>query len=135
MSDALYEKDNSVLRTKYSQFVESVANQTTAKEIEAVKIERECEECYKAEYMSHHIGEVFCGTVSGVTLHGLYVTLENTVEGLIKISDMPYGYYEIENQICMVNKHNGTRYTVGDSVKISVKACNVSRGIIDFDLI
>lgn len=54
-----------------------------------MNIERNCEDCYKAEYMQQHIGEIFKGLISSVTEYGFYVELENTVEGLVHVNSLP----------------------------------------------
>ncbi len=61
-------------------------------------VERSCEDCYKAEYMTAHLGENYEGIVSGVMERGIFVELPNTVEGMIRISEMP-GHFEYDGKI------------------------------------
>ena len=61
-------------------------------------VERSCEDCYKAEYMTAHLGENYEGIVSGVMDGGFFVELPNTVEGMIRISEMP-GHFEYDGKI------------------------------------
>ena len=58
-------------------------------EVRAITIERNADDCYKAEYMQQHLGEIFDGIIAGVTDFGFYVALPNTVEGLVHVSTLP----------------------------------------------
>ena len=94
--------------------------------------ERECEDCYKAEYMSSHIGEEFDGVISSVTEYGFYVELENTVEGMVRIDDLPKGQYEYDGFISVTDALTGKRYRVGDKVHVICIKADVSGGKVDF---
>ena len=97
--------------------------------------ERGCEDCYKAEYILSHLGEEFEATISSVAPHGLYAEMDNTVEGLIRIENLPEGSYDTDSQIEYVNIITGERFRIGDRVKIKVLAADVSAGHIDFALV
>ena len=73
------------VRRRYAQFCETSATESSRNEIRALIAERDAEDCYMAEYMSQHIGEHFEGTVSGVTMRGVFVRLENSVEGFVSL--------------------------------------------------
>ncbi len=73
------------MRRRYAQFCETSATESSRNEIRALIAERDAEDCYMAEYMSQHIGEHFEGTVSGVTMRGVFVRLENSVEGFVSL--------------------------------------------------
>ena len=72
------------LQRKFSAFVQEASIQSSEREQAAMNAERDISDCYKAEAMKPHVGECFEGVVSGVTHYGLYVQLENTVEGLLR---------------------------------------------------
>ena len=93
--------------------------------------ERDCEDCYKAEYMLRHVGEEFDGVVSSVAPHGVYVELPNTVEGMIRRELLP-GAFEYDGRLEMKDALAGKAYRVGDAVRIQVVRADVSSGEVDF---
>lgn len=121
-----------LLQNRYHSFVPKAAQQSTATEINAMTLERQCDDCYKAEYMKGHLGEEFDGYISGLAPHGVYVELPNTVEGLIKNEDLPEGEYDRNEMITLKNLTTGMVYRIGDPMKIRVAAVDVSTGKIDF---
>ncbi len=134
ITDILAGYNNEWLNKRYGGFALNSAERSTNAEIRAVTIERECEDCYKAEYMKQHIGEVFEGKISGVTEFGFYVELENTVEGLVHIRSLPEGEYDYSEPISLTEKFSGVSYTLGQTVQVLCAAVNVSEGTIDFVL-
>ena len=85
------------------------------------------------EYMADHIGEEFDGVISGVTAFGMFVELENGVEGLVHISSLMNDYYEYyEERYALVGTHSGHTYRLGDKVRIEVLQVNISDVSIDF---
>ena len=84
----------------------------------AVQIERDIRDARCAEYMLEHIGEVYDGIISGVTGHGLYVKLANTVEGLVSIGDLD-GYW-VYDEKTMTLVSNDKIYRLGDKVRVEV---------------
>ena len=89
---------------------------------------------YRAFSITHNIGETFDGVISGVTNFGVFVELDNTVEGMIKIENLPQDQYEyFEDRFCL--KGYNHLYTIGDKIKVkSVRADILSREI-DFELV
>ena len=77
----------------YRETADEIADQSSSAERKAIEVEREVEKLKKAEYMSYHIGEVYDGIISGTTNFGIYVQLENTIEGLVRIEDLWDDYY------------------------------------------
>ena len=120
--------------TKFQKFVHASADQSTNTELVAMNVERECEDCYKAEYMRSHIGEEYDGIISSATDFGVFVLLENTCEGLIRIEDLGDGEYYYDGSISLKNMNTGKEYTVGDSIRIKVLDANVNSGKIDFQI-
>ena len=81
--------------------------------------------------MSSHIGEVFDARVSGVANFGVFVELENTAEGLIKLELLPEDDYNYDaKKLCLVGKHH--KYKIGDSIKVKILAASPTLRIIDF---
>ena len=122
------------LSKRYSGFAVKSAETSTAAELRAVAIERECEDCYKAEYMKQHIGESFTAKISGVTEFGFYAELPNTVEGLVHIRTLPEGEYDYSEPVALTEKFSGVSYGLGDTVQVLCAAVNVSDGTVDFVL-
>ena len=113
----------------------ALAEECSAREQESTLAEREADDLMKARYMQNHIGWKYNGVVSGVTGWGLYVTLDNTVEGLVHIATLD-DYYEFDrdrNQLVAPGSRNVFR--LGDRVRIRVERADVERAEIDFSLI
>ena len=126
---------NDELRKKYE--IESVkyAESSSEREKIAQKVERDAEDIKKAEYMQNKIGEVYTGIVSSVTSFGMFVELENTVEGLVRFEDMGNEYFEYdgERKLLRGEKTNKT-YSIGDKVTIEVKNADKLTRKIDFKI-
>ena len=102
----------------------------------AEQAEREVEDMKKAQYMSKYIGEEFDGIVSSLTNFGMFVQLDNTVEGLVHFSNMFDDYYHFdEENYHIIGERTNRIYRLGDSVKIKVIDANVARRNIDFEIL
>lgn len=134
ITDILAGYNNEWLNKRYSGFAMNSAERSSDAEIRAITIERECEDCYKAEYMKSHIGETFTARISGVTEFGFYVQLPDTVEGLVHIRTLPEGEYDYSEPVSLTERFSGVSYTLGQTVQVICSAVNVSDGIIDFVL-
>ena len=116
--------------------LQEIAMHCSEKEQDAVKCERDVDDMKKAEYMERHIGEEYIGVISGVQEFGLFVELDNTVEGLVKIEDMPNGRYSyIEDSMSLVSQSNKTKYSFGDQVIVKVINASKENSTVDFALI
>ncbi|MDE6616869.1 MAG: ribonuclease R [Lachnospiraceae bacterium] len=117
----------------YNKILPEVAEASSMLERRADDSEREVEKLKKAEYMEQFIGESFEGMVSGVTSWGMYVELPNTVEGMVKVADIPGDYYYFdEEHYCMTGEHTGKNYKLGDKIKVTVAAVDRTIKTIDF---
>lgn len=127
---------NDELREKYGIEAVKYAESSSERERAAQKVERDAEKIKKAEYMQKKIGEQYDGVVSGVTQFGMFVELENTVEGLIRFEDLGNEYFDYDDQRKTLRgeKSNKT-YRVGDKVRIEVKSSDKTTRRIDFKLI
>ena len=119
-----------------ANIVEYASNQSSEQEREAELAERDVHDYYKAVYMADRIGQEFDGTISSVTSFGMFVELENTVEGLIRMVDMTDDYYNyIESSYSLVGERTKRVFRIGDQVRIKVSRVNVDFREIDFELV
>lgn len=127
---------NDELREKYGIEAVKYAESSSERERVAQKVERDAEKIKKAEYMQKKIGEQYDGVVSGVTQFGMFVELENTVEGLIRFEDLGNEYFDYDDQRKTLRGEKSNKiYRVGDKVRIEVKASDKTTRRIDFKLI
>ena len=120
---------------KYEKRAEKQAENCSERERVATKVEREAEDIKKAEFMESKIGEEYEGIVSSVTNFGIFVELDNTVEGLIryeKLGDEYFIYNEEKRQA--IGEHTGKVYQIGDKVKIRVANASKLMRQIDFEI-
>jgi ribonuclease R len=123
------------LKAKYASFTQAASKMSSDTEVKAMQSERSIADCYKAEYMENHIGESFDGIISSATQFGIYVELENTVEGLVRVTDLLSDEYKFdEKSLSLKGVHAGKNYSVGDTVRVRVLKANISEGQIDFAL-
>ena len=112
-----------------------IAKQSSDRERAAVDCERDVDDMKMAEYMENHIGEVYKGIISTVTNYGLYVELDNLVEGLIKIEDLTDDYYFYdESTYSLIGKRSKKRYMLGNSITIIVDSVIKDKGLINFKI-
>lgn len=118
-----------------SERLPEVARKCSERERAADEAERDTEELKKVEYMKQKVGEVFDGIISNVTSFGLFVGLENTVEGLVRISDMYDDYYIYDDKRYMIiGERTGKCYRIGDPVRVLLAKADVETRQIDFVL-
>lgn len=134
MSSFLEGMSRSDVMKRYQKFVFNSAQLSSDAELKAMKVERDCEDCYKAEFMSKHLGEEFEGRIVSVMEFGFFVELKNTCEGLVRTADLPQGEYVYDGSMKLTNNNTGVSYRIGEKVKISVAKANVSAGKVDFIL-
>lgn len=118
------------VRRRYAQFCETSAAESSRNEIRALIAERDAEDCYMAEYMSQHIGEHFEGTVSGVTMRGVFVRLENSVEGFVSLDAFEGEDFVYDGLI--TQRSPKRELTIGTLLPIIVASAYVATGKVDF---
>lgn len=119
-----------------AQIVDYASTQSSEREREAELAERDVKDIYKARYMEDRVGEEFVGIVSSVTSFGMFIELDNTVEGLVRLADMGDDYYIFdENTFTILGERTKKMYRIGDVVKIRVEKVNVDFKEIDFKLL
>ena len=117
----------------YNEILPEVASHSSQMERRADEAERETDKLKKVQFMESHVGEIYEGVISGVTSWGIYVELENTIEGMIRIADLPgdFFYYE-ESSYEMIGQSTGRRYKLGERITIQVKGIDRLERTIDF---
>lgn len=126
---------NSKEQVKLEGILPRISEHTSITERTAEEAERAVEDLKMAEYMSERIGNIYEGIISSLTHFGMYVQLDNTVEGLVHFSNMLDDYYEFdEEKYQILGKHTKRRYRLGDMVKVKVIKADLVRRTIDFML-
>lgn len=120
----------------YESILPEVTKHASQMERRAEEAERETIRLKKAEYMEQHIGEVFAGVISSITKWGMYVELENTVEGLIHVTNMHGDHYDYyEDRFEMIGEHTRRSYKLGQKVYVRVLDTDRLQRTIDFELV
>ena len=120
---------------EYEQKAEERARQSSEREKIATKVERDSEDLKKAEYMEDKIGEEYEGIVSSVTQFGIFVELENTVEGLIRFENLGDEYFVYdEDRKRLIGERSKKVYMIGDKVRIRVISANKMLRQVDFEI-
>lgn len=110
----------------YEEILPEVAQLTSAMERQADEAERETDKIKKCQFMEERIGRCFSGVISGMSEYGMYVELENTVEGFVHISNLEDDFYDFDREALeMVGYRTGNRYRLGQ--KVRAKAVDVDR--------
>ena len=123
-------------REHYEKILPEVTKSSSELERRAEEAERETIKLKKVQYMAEHIGEVFEGVISSITKWGMYIELENTIEGLIHVTNMPDDHYDyVEERFEMVGEHTGKVYKLGQTVQIKVLDTDEMQRTIDFGLV
>lgn len=117
----------------YNRILPEVTAEASRLERRADDAEREVEKMKKAEYMEQFVGESFDGVISGVTTWGMYVELPNTIEGMVRVADIPGDYYYFEEEnYQMVGEHTHKVYKLGQKIRVTVDAVDKILRTIDF---
>ena len=121
--------------THYVEILPGAAQQSSITERRAEEAERETVKMKKAEYMQKHIGEEFDAVVSGLASYGMYVELENTVEGLVHVTRMyddRYVYHEETYELTGID--TGRTFRLGDPVRVRVIKADKATKTVDFEM-
>lgn len=131
------EVDNSQKAKKlWAAKLPDIAESSSITERRAVSAERETDELKKAEYMLSKLGETFKGVITSVTNFGMFVQLDNSVEGLVHISNMNDDYYEFnERDMLMIGQRTGIVFRIGETVEVKVIGSDTDNYQIDFELV
>lgn len=126
--------DNATIR-KWEEKLVYVADHSSDRERASVDCEREVEDMKMAEYMESHIGEEFDGMISSVTSFGMFVELDNLVEGLVPLRDMPDFFVYDEERMTLTGEKSHVKYTIGERVKVKVVRASKEDKTIDFEIV
>ncbi len=135
MSDYLETKDSGLTRARFNKFVYAASSRSSEAEITALSVERSCDDCYKAEYLSTMTGEQADGVICSVMDFGFFVTLDNTCEGLVRTKSLGGEEYYVDNLLTLKSKTSGDSYSVGERVTVKIESCNISEGNVDFSFV
>ena len=120
----------------YNSNLDYIATQASEREQASVDAEREVDDMKMAEYMENHIGEEFDGVISGVESFGLFVELDNLIEGLVQVNSLKGDYYNyVEELLCLIGQNTKKRYSLGDKVRVKVVGASKEARTIDFELV
>lgn len=120
-------------REKLAQLLPQIALHSSERERAAAEAERETVDLKKVEYMAQFVGEEFDGVINGVTAFGLFVELENGVEGLVHVSSMDNDYYRyVEQEYALIGERTGKVFRLGDAARVLLTKVNPEERTIDF---
>ncbi len=126
--------DNSTIH-KWEEKLVYIAEHSSERERASVDCEREVEDMKMAEYMESHIGEEFEGMISSVTSFGMFVELDNLVEGLVPLRDMPDFFVYDEDRMTLTGEKSHVKYTIGERVLVKVVRASKEDKTIDFEIV
>lgn len=126
--------DNTTIR-KWEEKLVYIADHSSDRERASVDCEREVEDMKMAEYMENHIGEEFNGMISSVTSFGMFVELDNLVEGLVPLRDMPDFFVYDEERMTLTGEKSHVKYTIGERVRVKVVRASKEDKTIDFEIV
>ena len=115
---------------------EAAANQASERERNAVDAEREVDDMKKAQYMERYVGHIFDGVVSGITKFGMFVELENTVEGLVHVTSLTDDYYHYDEMTkSLIGEHTAKVYKMGQKVRVKCSGADRFKREVDFEVV
>lgn len=133
IKENLFSQENEKRFAHYSRILPDVAMQSSLRERRADEAERDCMKLKKCQYMKNFLGESFPGTISGLTEYGIYVTLENGIEGMIPLRMLNDDYFVfIEKELITRGERSGKTFRIGDSISVLVYAVDTLSRTIDF---
>ncbi len=133
MVHRLLEKHLEGGRVLHAGDYEEACRHSSDMESRAANAERASVKYKQVEFMQDHIGEIFNGVISGVTDWGLYVELENKIEGMIPVGELDDDFYIFdENNYLIRGRHTGRVFQLGDAVKVKIWRTNLEKKQLDF---
>ena len=134
MTDMLKGTEKETMILRYTDFAERASKQSSEREVIAMQIERKAEDCYKAEYARRHLGECYEGTISGVTQRGLFIELDNGVEGFVPASSLTPSGTSLTEGVRLTDPASGKTWSLGDKMMVTIVRADVNLGKIDFEV-
>lgn len=121
------------LQQRYGQFVADASKQASEREVIAMQIERGAEDCYKAEYARNHLGESYLGVISGVTQRGVFVELDNSLEGFVPAASLTPTGTQLTEGVRLFDPVSGKSWSLGDEIAVTIVRASVNMGKVDFE--
>ena len=134
LTDLLQGTDKETMILRYTDFAVQASKQSSEREVVAMQIERKAEDYYKAEYARRHLGECYEGTISGVTQRGLFIELDNGVEGFVPASSLTPSGTNLTEGVRLSDPVSGKSWSLGDKMMITIVRADVNLGKIDFEV-
>jgi len=120
-------------RSANEQKYESLCRHSSDMETKAANAERSSVKYKQVEFMQDHIGKIYPGVISGITEWGIYVELENKIEGMVPIRELDDDFYIFdERNYALVGRHSHKIYQLGDDVTVKIWRTNLERKQLDF---
>ena len=124
---------NSSLKEHYEDVLPEVCHRSSVCERKAQEAENQVDRMKQIRYMADHMGEEFKGIISGVTKYGVYVRLDNSIEGMISVYDLPHDDYAYDESLLrLTGRRSRTFYSVGKKISVKVCACDLDQRVIAF---
>lgn len=120
---------------KWEQKLVYISEHSSDRERASVDCEREVEDMKMAEYMEDHIGEEYEGMISSVTSFGMFIELDNLIEGLVPVRDMKDFFHYDEEHMTLTGERSHVKYTIGERVLVKVVRASKEEKTIDFEII
>ena len=120
---------------KWEEKLVYIAEHSSSRERASIDCEREVDDMKMAEYMEGHIGEEFEGMISSVTNFGMFVELDNLIEGLVPLIDMKDFFHFDEEHMTLVGEKSHVKYMIGERVVVRVVRASKEEKIIDFEVV
>ncbi|MBQ3307446.1 MAG: ribonuclease R [Bacilli bacterium] len=120
---------------KWEQKLVYITEHSSERERASVDCEREVEDMKMAEYMEKHIGEQFEGMISSITSFGMFVELDNLIEGLVPLKDLPDFFHFDEEHLTLTGEKTGVKYSIGERVVVKVVRASKQEQTIDFEIV
>jgi ribonuclease R len=113
---------------------QSIADSSTRREIDAADAERTSKKLKQVEYMSSRVGQIFAGTICGVSEWGIYIEEnESRSEGMIKLRDLGHDFYEFNKKTySIIGRQSGVKFTLGDAIRFKVVAADLDKKTLDY---
>ncbi len=131
LTDYINKRPQKNIIAEYGEIAKNVAIKANLQEELFVRTERLIEDCFKAEAMADHIGEIFTGIINGITENSVFVLLDNSAEGRIAISDLSNRYLLIDENYRLYSNDGSIEYRIGDAISVKIVAVRVDLGKID----
>ena len=120
---------------KWEEKLVYIADHSSERERASVDCEREVDDMKMAQYMEGHIGEEYEGMISSITSFGMFVELDNLIEGLVPLRDMKDFFHFDEEHMTLTGEKSHVKYSIGERVVVKVVRASKEEKTIDFDVI